>query len=232
MSQMKLMKYRFALAALATLALAPASQSQQLRPTLPVAAAPASPGVVALTGADRDAALAQANATLNAVSRLQGHFVQMSPDGSRATGNFYLQRPGKLRFEYNPPATLLIISDGSVVSLRDRALRTTDRTPLRSTPLNLILRSRIDLAHDARVTQVARDGGWLRVTARDRAGLAEGQITLFFFGPSAELRSWDVVDATGARTRISLTDVTQPAALDAALFRPDDVVSNRPGGRH
>ena len=108
---------------------------------------------------------------------------------------FYLQRPGRLRFEYDPPATMLIVSDGSVVAMRDTELRTTERTPLRSTPLNIILGETIDLARNARILRVSRAGPWMMITARDRAGQTDGQITLQFYGPQMELRSWDVIDA-------------------------------------
>ncbi len=157
--------------------------------------------------------------------------MQTAPGGARAAGAFYLQRPGKLRFQYDPPATLLVVADGSVVALRDTELRTTERTPLRSTPLHLILGAQIDLARDARITRVARSGQWLMITARDRGGQTDGLITLHFFGSNAELRSWDATDVTGARTRITLSEISQPASLDRRLFRLEDVLVNRPGQR-
>jgi outer membrane lipoprotein-sorting protein len=214
---------------LAILSAFPAA-AQELRPRMPTALATA-PAITALDGAARQAALALANQTLNGVQRLQGRFAQTSPDGSRASGMFYLQRPGKLRFQYDPPAALLIVADGRVVALRDTELRTTERTPLRSTPLNLILGAQIDLARDARITRVSRSGPWLMVTARDRSGESDGLITLHFYGDGAELRSWDVIDATGARTRITLSELTQPASLDRRLFRLEDVLENRAGPR-
>ena len=222
----------FALAAASALAFAlPASAQDELRPRTDAAAA-AQPELVTLEGADREAALAQANASLNAVTRLQSRFVQTAPDGSTAAGTLYLQRPGKLRFQYDPPATLLIVSDGSVVALRDTALRSTERTTLRSTPLNLILRSQINLERDASISRVARSGEWLVVTARDSSGQTDGAITLHFRGPNAELRSWDVIDAIGARTRITLSNITQPESLSASLFRLEDMLErDRPGGR-
>lgn len=226
------MNRRLALAGLSALLLLPTAQAQDLRPRLPVAQTTgATPAITLLDGAEREAALAQANGVLNAVQRMQGRFEQASPGGARARGTFYLQRPGKVRFEYDAPATLLIVSDGSVVAMRDTALRTTDRTPLRSTPLNLILGARIDLARDARILRVSRAGPWLMITARDRSGQTDGQITLHFWGPEAQLRSWDVVDATGARTRVTLSELTQPASFDRRLFRLEDMLSNRPGQR-
>jgi len=211
---MTLMNRRFALLGLSALVLAPAAYAQQATPTV-------------LEGVQRTEGLALANRSLNAVQRLQGRFVQTSPGGARASGMFYLQRPGRLRFEYDPPATLLIVADGSVVAMRDTELRTTERTPIRSTPLNLILGESINLERDARVLRVSRAGPWLMITARDRSGQTDGQITLQFQGPNADLRSWDVIDATGARTRITLSDVTQPASFDRSLFRLEDMLSNR-----
>ena len=208
------MNRRFALLGLSALVLAPAANAQQATP-------------VVLEGAQRTEGLALANRSLNAVRRLQGRFIQTSPGGARASGMFYLQRPGRLRFEYDPPATLLIVADGSVVAMRDTELRTTERTPIRSTPLNLILGETINLERDARVLRVSRAGPWLMITARDRSGQTDGQITLQFQGPNADLRSWDVIDATGARTRITLSDVTQPASFDRSLFRLEDMLSPR-----
>lgn len=206
------MNRRTALLSLAAFAIAPAAAYAQTTP-------------VVLSGEARAAALAQANASLNRHRRLQGRFVQTAPGGARSTGAFYLERPGRLRFEYDPPASLLIVSDGSVVAMRDTELRTTERTPLRSTPLNIILGANIDLERNARVLRVSRSGPWLMVTARDRGGQTDGQITLQFHGPDAELRSWDVIDATGARTRVTLSSVTAPASIDRSLFRLEDVVS-------
>jgi outer membrane lipoprotein-sorting protein len=225
---MTLMNRRSALAGLIALAFAAQAAAQDLRPRISETAAPV---LVTLEGAERAAALARANRTLNSVTRLQGRFAQSSPDGSRASGMFYMQRPGRLRFEYDPPATLLIVADGNVVAMRDTALRTTERTPLRSTPLNLILSENVDLERNARIIRVSRSGPWMMVSARDRTGQTDGTITLQFYGPDAQLRSWDVIDATGARTRIALSELTQPASFDRRLFRLEDVVttSRRPG---
>lgn len=210
------------LAAVAALALAAPVAAQTARPG---AATVASSSLVTLEGAERTQALAQINAELNGIQRLQGRFIQTGPDGSRAAGTFYMQRPGRLRFEYDAPATLLIVADGSVVALRDTALRTTERTPLRSTPLSLILGERIDLERNARIIRVSRQGAWTLVTARDRAGQTDGVISLKF--NNGELREWDVVDATGARTNIQLSEITRPASLDRGLFRLEDVLAPR-----
>lgn len=199
---------RTALLGIAALAVAPAAQAQ----TTPVL----------LQGAERAEALASANRYLNSFQRLQARFTQSSPGGGRANGTLYIQKPGRMRFEYDPPAPLLVVADGSVVAVRDNELRTTERTPLRSTPLNLILGTNVDLERNARVLRVSRAGPWSMITLRDRGGHMDGQITIQFNG--GVLRSWDVIDATGARTRITLSEVTHPGSLDAGLFRLPDVV--------
>jgi len=198
---------RTALLGIAALALAPVAHAQ----TSPVV----------LQGADRASVLTMANRYLNSFSRLQARFVQTSPGGGRANGTVYIQKPGRMRFEYDPPAQLLVVADGSVVAVRDNELRTTERTPLRATPLNIILGQNVDLERNARVLRVSRSGPWSMVTVRDRAGQMDGQITLQF--NEGALRSWDVIDATGARTRITLSDVTQPANFEPGLFRLPDV---------
>ncbi len=178
----------------------------------------ATAGQVELTGAARTQALAQASAALNDLRTLEGRFLQIA-GGSAMTGRFHMQRPGKLRFAYDPPASMLIVADGSVVAIQDTALRSVNRAPLRSTPLYFVLKSDINLERDARIVRVARQGDTLYITARDRTGAADGQITLALSGPNFELRSWEVVDGSGARTRLALSDVTRPARIDPALFR-------------
>lgn len=194
---------RTALLGIAALALAPAAHAQSVP--------------VVLEGAERDQVIAAANRYLNSFQRMQARFTQSSPGGGRAVGTVYIQKPGRMRFQYDPPAQLLIVSDGSTVSVRDNEMRTTERTSLRSTPLNLILGANIDLERQARILRVSRSGPWTMITARDRGGQMDGQITLQF--NDGVFRSWDVIDATGARTRITISDVTQPASLDASLFR-------------
>ena len=202
------------------------AMAQSVAPTAPAALQPAS-----LSGGQREAAIAAANAGLNSFQRLQGRFTQIGPDGSRVGGSFAIQRPGKLRFEYDGPQSMIIVSDGRVVHMRDRALRQTERQPLDATPLALILAENVDLERSARVTRVERTSGALLVSARPRSGVADGEITLRFDPQGRNLLAWEIIDAAGGRTRIILQDVTQPASLDRGLFRLPDIIEDRRGGR-
>ncbi len=194
--------------------------AQAPAPAPPIAASPAQG---ALTGADRAAALSRANGALNAMQRVEGRFLQIAPDGKVSQGNFYLSRPGKVRFAYDPPTPLVIVSDGVTVAIEDRGLKSVDRTPLRATPLYFVLKQNIDLEADARVAKVEREGDQLRISVRDRKGQADGTITLVFSGTTEpELREWRVADAAGQTTLLSLRDVRPSLKLDPRLFVLDE----------
>src|SRR6516225_3595249 len=114
----------------------------------PPAAEPASP-----FDAKQRALLDRISAYLSSVQTMVGKFVQVGPDGGRTEGTFYMQKPGRVRFEYNPPSPIDIIADGSSVVVRDRKLATQDLYPLSQTPLRYLLAERISLLRDTDVEQ-------------------------------------------------------------------------------
>lgn len=182
--------------------------------------------LAALAGAP-GAALAQAlplaqtataaSQALNAVRRQQGRFVQTNPSGRETRGSYWLQRPGRVRFDYDPPSPLLVVSDGSTLIVRDRDLKTTDRAALRATPLFFILKDRIDITRDARPIRAERREGLTLLSLRDRSGQAEGELTLGFDAGMA-LRQWSILDGQGRTTLVRLESAQTPASLDPALF--------------
>jgi hypothetical protein len=140
--------------------------------------------------------------------------------------------PGRCALNTIRPRRLLIVADGSVVAMRDTALRTTERTPLRSTPLNIILGENINLERNARIMRVSRrarmDSSSPRATAPAKP-MARSHCN--FDNGEPELRSWDVIDATGARTRITLSDITQPTPASIARCSGlEDMLANAPSG--
>lgn len=171
-----------------------------------------------LTGAARANAIATANRALNAPGPLKGRFVQMDSRGRTLGGNFYLQRPGKVRFAYEAKP-MTIISDGSIVSLEDGALKTVNRTPLKSTPLYLILKRDVNIERDARVTSVAREGDTILIGLRDKSGQTNGDLVLTFDALANELRQWRVTDAAGNVTLTALQTVQPVASIDPKLFQ-------------
>lgn len=162
--------------------------------------------------------LARVDAALNGTLSFQGRFAQYGADGSFAQGTIYLKRPGKLRFEYDAPSPLLIVSDGVTLTQQDRALETSDRVPLSSTPLNFFLKENVQLARDTEVIGLTKDFREWRVSARDGSGEMDGVITLIFDSNSLALKEWVITDGFGGNTRLLLSDLVYNQRLNPRLF--------------
>ncbi len=166
--------------------------------------------------------LRAAAASLSEAVTAKGRFTQVGPDGSVTQGDFALRRPGRMRFDYDDPTPILIVSDGSTVAMEDSDLETVDRVPLASTPLGLILDDELNFETEARVTDVRRSDNEVSVTIEDRSGESEGQLTLYFDASTYELLSWRAVDANRQVTRVALQDIETNVSVDPRLFRLED----------
>lgn len=160
----------------------------------------------------------QAEDYLNSVRSLSADFVQIGPNGEMAKGKVFLRRPGKLRFEYAPPSPLLLVADGRWLVLEDRELKHVDRWPVGDTPLAVLVADRVDLGGSVEVTKVRREGGVLRLTIVDRKRRDEGHLTLIFNETPMELRQWEVHDAQGGVTHVSLHNPKVNPQLADNLF--------------
>jgi len=185
----------------------------------PAVAAP--PGFVHFERSEADkTALDRISAALNAIHTLKGSFVQIGPDGQIDEGIFYIEKPGRMRFEYHAPNPILIVSDGTTLAVQNRKLDTLDHYPIWSTPLDLILSNDLNLDKNTSVAGVSREPGELIVNARANSDKVNGNITLVFTDPGLELRQWTIVDAQGLSTTVSVRDVQQGVSIDPALFVP------------
>lgn len=204
-------------AAAAALALPAAFAGAQTAPPAGPAPGPA-PAAGELSGPARDEAVRALGRAVNAITRLQGRFVQTDPGGRTQTGRFWLHRPGRVRFEYDAPSPLLLVSDGRNVALQDRRLRTTDRYPLRQTPLYFLLKADVDLTRDVVVASVSRNGDVVTARMRDRRREADGELSLRFDLGRGQLEEWSIRDRQGRATRVRLTEARTGGAMDPALF--------------
>src|SRR3954453_9576827 len=121
--------------------------------------------------ANQKAQAAKVSSYLSSLQTLVGNFVQVPTDGSKSKGDFYIQKPGKLRFEYDAPSPIAMIADGSSLAVRDRKLATQDIYPLSQTPLRYLLSDRIDLMKDTNVVQVTADEMYISVTIEEKQAL-------------------------------------------------------------
>jgi outer membrane lipoprotein-sorting protein len=163
--------------------------------------------------------LKRVSSYLDGIQSMRGHFLQIGSDGSAKQGTFYLQKPGKLRFEYDKPNdSMVVVSDGVTLAVENANLKTTDRYPLLDSPLSMLSQKTIDLLGDSRVTSVKQEPGGISVTAAQKSGAAQGQITMSFDYPELMLRQWEVVDAQGLRTTVVVSNLQQVADLSPRLF--------------
>lgn len=159
---------------------------------------------------------------LNGVETMRGSFVQVGPAGELSDGSFFMRRPGRIRFEYVPPNPGLVVADGTWVGVYDIELCTLDRVPLGETPLEILLKERVDLRQERAVRSIERAEGQLRVTAVDPDDPESGSITMIFADTPLELRQWIVTDAQGLVTTVALSETVINVELDPNLFRIEE----------
>jgi outer membrane lipoprotein-sorting protein len=171
------------------------------------------------TGPDL-ADLIRISAYLNSIHSMRGSFLQIDPNGAAEQGNFYIVKPGKMRFEYQPPNPTLVVSDGKTVAVLNKKLNTVDTYPLYATPLNLLLSPNVKLQNNQNVMGVTRQTGAVIVYAKSGSTKqgAGGNITITFADSPLELRQWTIVDAQGLSTTVSLRDVQMGVSLPDSMF--------------
>lgn len=171
----------------------------------------------------------RAVAYLEGLNEARARFVQTDARGRATTGQLFMKRPGKARFAYDPPSGLLVVSDGGVVSVQDKRLKTFDQYPLGATPLSLFLAKTIRLDKGVTVTRVARMADGFSITARDGKKETAGQITLTFTDTPLALAGWTVTDAQQRPTQVKLLDLQRTSGLDRSLFVLKDPRPKNPG---
>ena len=160
------------------------------------------------------------NAYFNGIRFMQGDFVQIGPDGRRTTGKLYLDKPGKIRFQYNAPSPVEIIADGQSVAVRDRRLNTQDIYPLSQTPLRFLLSDRVDILRDANVTSVTRDPEFVIVMLEERQAIGgTNRLMILFNANDFTLKQWTVFDAQGYETSVAVHNLDTTRRPDQRLFR-------------
>ena len=160
------------------------------------------------------------NLYLTSVQTLFGDFVQVGPDGTRSEGKFYLQKPGRMRFEYDDPSPLELIADGTSVAIRDRKLATQDLLLLSQTPLRFLLSDRIDLFREGNLVSVQADDTFVTLTLEERQTIGgTHRLSLMFSAKDLALKQWTVTDPKGYDTTVALYNVDVGKKLDPDLSK-------------
>jgi outer membrane lipoprotein-sorting protein len=172
---------------------------------------------LALTPKDR-ADLARIEAYLDTLRSLKAHFLQVSPNGQTAEGTAWMDRPGRMRFDYAPPSPLLLVASQGTLVFQDRQLGQTSDYPLGVTPLGILLADHVKLSGGVTVTGIVRQPGQIQVTIVRTSSPGDGSLTLVFDDTPLALRQWAVVDAQRQETRVSLFNVALGGKFDQSLF--------------
>jgi outer membrane lipoprotein-sorting protein len=172
--------------------------------------------------ANQKAQAARVSSYLSSLQTLVGNFVQVGPDGSKTKGDFYIQKPGKVRFEYDDPSSIAIIADGSSLAVRDRKLATQDIYPLSQTPLRFLLSDRIDLLKDTNVVNVTADDVFISVTIEEKQALiGTSRLMLMVGAKDGQLKQWTVTDPQGYDTTVAVYNLDSSRKVDPGLFKID-----------
>lgn len=154
---------------------------------------------------------------LDSLKTAQARFVQTTHDGTQLVGTFYLERPGKLRFEYDPPIEDFVVSDGFFIYFYDAELGEQTNAPIGQTLADFLLRSDIKLRDDITVENIKRGGGYLQVELTQTADPSAGSLMMAFNENPLTLKKWRVIDAQGLITEVELfylkTDIAHPREL-------------------
>lgn len=162
--------------------------------------------------------LGRIQAYLNDIHTLRAHFMQVAPDGQITQGTAWLSRPGRMRFEYDPPAPFLLVAGHGELVFEDRSINQISQVPLGLTPLGILLSDQISLSGDVTVEGFRRLPGQLQVTLVRTRSPQDGALTLVFSESPLALRQWTVLDAQRRETRVTLYNVEQGVSLDPKLF--------------
>jgi outer membrane lipoprotein-sorting protein len=204
---------------------APKNRNQPARPPAPMPTdaagrpIPVRPGESVPYDGSQRALVDRVSSYLSSLQTLIGDFVQIGPDGGRSVGKFYIQKPGKVRFEYEPPSPIDVIADGSSVIVRDRNLATQDLYPLSQTPLRYLLADQIDLVRDTNLVAVSQDNTFITVTIEERQILiGTHRLVLMFGAKDTQLRQWTITDPQGYETTVAVYNLDVSHKPDPNLF--------------
>lgn len=204
---------------------APAQQAPQVQ-----APTPSNNPFAALLGRSNSNALKpeqraiidRVNNYLTSMQVLSGQFVQVGPDGRRTKGDFYLSKPGKVRFEYDDPSPIELIADGESVVIRDRKLATQDVFPLSQTPLRFLLSNKVDLMKDSGLTAVYADDVFITVVVEEKNALVgTSRLMIMFSAKDTQLKQWTVTDPQGFDTTVAVYNLDTTRRPDPNMFRID-----------
>ncbi len=171
-----------------------------------------------LSGRDQDD-LARVTRFLDAMPRFEAHFVQSGAYGTGA-GLVWLDRPGRLRLEYQGPGARVMVISGGRVRILDRSNGALTTQPLSRTPLGILLEPVIHLDGDVTVDGLVHQGASLAVTLSKTGAAGQGSLTLQMADQPLRLLGVSVTDPYHRTLELSLSGIDTAPVLTPELFVP------------
>jgi outer membrane lipoprotein-sorting protein len=195
------------------------SRRRLLMTALPLLTAPVLARAATLAQTPQDLAdIARVETYLNGLKSLKAHFLQVAQNGGISEGTAWMERPGRMRFQYNPPSPFLLLASSGVLTFHDGSLQQTSNIRLSRTPLGILLADHVTLSGDVTVTDIQRLPGQLQVTVIRTASPGDGSLSLIFTDQPMALRQWTVVDAQRRLTHVTLDNIQIGGTYDPLLF--------------
>jgi outer membrane lipoprotein-sorting protein len=173
--------------------------------------------------------LARIETYLDGLRTMKAHFLQVAPNGAISQGTVWLDRPGRMRFQYDPPSPLLLVAGHGLVVFHDKSLNQTTNIPIGQTPLGILLADHVHLGGDVTLTGMQHLPGQIQVSLVRTASPGDGTLTLVFADNPLALRQWTVIDAQRQQTTVTLYNVEIGGAFDQKLFQFIDPRIFQPG---
>jgi outer membrane lipoprotein-sorting protein len=159
---------------------------------------------------------------INSIRTFQARFVQSNPNGSIVQGTLYVRRPGRMRFQYDPPSQLKIVADGSQVTLWDPKTRDFGQWPIGWTAASFLVKEPFRLSGDITLRSLQRTpDGLLQLTMVQTKKPQEGQIIVRLAENPLALRGWTIIDNRGNKVDVALSNVQTGLQLADSLFKYD-----------
>ena len=198
-------------------------QQQQPSPvTNPFAALLGQTGTTTALTPKQRAIIGRVDKYLSTTDVLSGQFVQIGPDGRRSNGEFFIQKPGRVRFNYNPPSPISIVADGQTVVVRDTRLATQDVYPLSQTPLRFLLADHVDLMKDTNLVAVYADDVFITVVVEEKNALVgTSRLMIMFSAKDMQLKQWTVTDPQGFDTTVAVYNLDTTKKPSPGMFHID-----------
>ena len=173
--------------------------------------------------------MARVETYLDSLRTMKAHFLQVAPNGAISQGTVWLDRPGRMRFQYEPPSPLLLVAGHGLVVFHDKSLNQTTNIPIGQTPLGILLADRVQLGGDVTVTGMQHLPGQVQLSLVRTASPGDGTLTLIFADSPLVLRQWIVTDAQRQQTTVTLTNLEMGGQFDQKLFQFIDPRIFQPG---